>query len=378
MFYPAIVLDNNSFSRDGTIKVRIASFFLENMVWDFSNDPTFIKKGYDELLKYDQDFNVSVLTPYGGGLNNGLFMLPRPNTKGLVTRIGDENSTKYIWVGSFSEAISEGVSIPNDRDNTSINTGAGFGSYKIDNKNDIILRTKSLDVPVNFNPDEDDPSPFDWSKNKTDNIVTIGTKKIKMTHIDFADGSLTPKVYQTFYMGKDFLYNPVTKRADIEQNKVQLDCFDLKVKTNNNESGASNEDEEEPTNLTSSYKQTANSFTITVNGKKKDEEGKFIDIKNVISITDTGEVVIYANEREENQAEIRIKPNEITIKANEDTTIVLNKDDVIVNSRDVIINATREVRLGDGNAQVVTTNSMLSNFKLAEGIILNSSQKVKA
>lgn len=357
MFYPAIVLDNNSFPSTGKIRVRIQKEYsnsINDLNWDLVNKPSFIAEGNeDPLLAYNQDFDVYVFTPFGGGENSGMFALPRVNTKGLVTKMGGPNSTEYIWVGSYFESSLGRLNIPSDKIYDTFKTGAAYGSYTLDDQNDIVLRTKSLNIPTTWKPTDSTDS-FNWKKQKTDNIVSLGRYKIKITKIDYVDSSLTPKIYEDVYIGEETKYKEDGSIDKVER-KFQIQCVDTKVVANKQ--------------LFSEYKQMADSFSLYVYNENTQKVTS-------IAFDNTGVITIKANKGSDISAEIKVSSTDI-ILTDGNTSVNITKDKVSLKADKEIALDANSISIGGGEKKVVCSNSDLVSFKTLDGLILSTSTKIK-
>lgn len=360
MFYPALVIDNNTFASTGKIKVRIAKEYLAPMAWDLSQNPTAVNEAYDKNLGVDQDFYAYVLTPFGGKDNNGMYILPRPNTKGLVTKLGDEGSTQYIWVGSYFENEAGRINIPNDKLFDDHKVGASYGSYDIEDRNDILIRTKSMTMPDTFDEKKDDHiNKITWAKQKTDNIVSLGKSKIKISHIDYVDANnvSNPQIYEDIYIGEEIFYKNNSQEIDRKERKIHTLCVDTF------KNGGSI--------LNSEVKQQADTFLIKVYDEKNSNT-------TYIEFTNKGEINITANYKNETETKLFVKPTEIKMVCKDTSIKIDNNDNIVLEAKNVVYVSSPEVRLGGGNQKVVTTNSVLNNFELPGGTILNTSSTVFA
>jgi hypothetical protein len=357
MFYPAIVINNNDFPKTGKIKVRIQREYLnplKEIDWDLVNKPSFINEGTEQKdLSYDQDFYAYVFTPFGGKENAGFFALPRPNTKGLVTKMGDAGSTEYIWVGSYFESTNGVINCPNDEVFETSRSGAAYGNYTLEDENDIILRTKSLTLPEGWK-NTDSTNSFNWKKQKTDNIISVGRKKIKIVRIDTTDAGLTPVKYEEIYMGEETTYKE-DGSVDVVDHKFRVQC----VGQNSSKK-----------QLNSIYTQKFDGVTLKVyNDSTKQESSIFFD-------NATGEVTINANKGSNVTAEIKLTPTAITI-SEANATVSITKDTIDLKADKAVTIDAAGINIGGGEKKIVCTNSDVLSFKTVDGIELMTSSKVK-
>ncbi len=204
MIYKAVVIDNSDFFKKGTIRVRIAGYFLRNFDWDLKEDyPGAAEEGESSNGSH-QDFNAILFSPLGGGRNYGVLFLPQINEKGIVSFLGG-NKRKPVWMGSIFEPSYgdnhsvEYTNIPSD-DPTKEGVdsdGALAGEHNMDadsledalNKN-IVVRTK--------NTFRGGASDVDWEQRPTTNIISVGEKALTFTHFSEDGGydGTTPKKWQ--------------------------------------------------------------------------------------------------------------------------------------------------------------------------------------
>lgn len=114
--FECVVVDNTTFWKNGRIKIRLC---LETNAGegfkDFSENPEFSRNFNKEVFGDNQDKNLEgegvvdhdnyaeLSTCMGGAFDSGVFYLPQPNTRGLVTRIYSPaaNIPRYVWIGAL-------------------------------------------------------------------------------------------------------------------------------------------------------------------------------------------------------------------------------------------------------------------------------------
>lgn len=160
--YECVVVDNTCFWKNGRIKVRINK--TGDGLQDFSIDPKFSRNFNKEKIGENDDDNLEgdgvidhddfaeLSTCMGGAFDAGVFYLPQPNTKGLVTSIYTAGATKprYVWIGALIPTYPENpVLRPIDK-NDYIET-INIPSDSLDNKNGFNNQTANFVKPENKN-----------------------------------------------------------------------------------------------------------------------------------------------------------------------------------------------------------------------------------
>ena len=202
MIHECLVVDNSNFFKDGTIRVRIKSFVLDPMsLRDMSTDPADsinIRGGqrYDvypngeKEFKYD-DEDVLITTPIGGSFDYGIFMLPQPNTWGVVGDLGSMNidggRCKYIWLGALPKynEQTKTISIPSDK--IEEKNGCNEGQINIDNPNaSFIFKQKDTKISESSEKinQEESQKTLNWKERPLYNMVVIDKDKIWIVHND--------------------------------------------------------------------------------------------------------------------------------------------------------------------------------------------------
>jgi len=356
MFLKALVLDTNDFRMTGKIRVRVASKFFGGMVWDLSKDSSFSEKGVsrgsgDDLgVVQHNDFDVYVFTPFGVGENNSLFYVPRVNSIGLVAPIGAIGSNDFVWMGGIFEQVlsdkkyEQAINIPSDKENDETMFGSINGRFTIDRDNAIILRTKSTKMPEDSSKIDDKKDWFDWKKRDTENLIVIDDFKMFQTHFIEYNGT-SPTRAQTLFMG--------TETTIGEDRSVTIGETKIKLQQYNTEDNVKKE----------------RSLTIS------DEEIVLYNYagttKNVLSLSKTAVDIFTTIDGKE--VEYRQSKNGITLTYGS-TVISVANNSIGINADKAVYISAPEVRIGNTNQRIVTTTSVLDNFKIADGVILSTSK----
>lgn len=349
MLYKAIVIDNSSFFRDGTVRVRVAGHYMGNIAWNLSdNYPEEVENGElpleDQYLpfNYNQDFNAAIMSSMGGGRNYGTFVLPQINETGVISFLGD-NLRRPVWMGSLFEPTRddsfnvEYANIPSDKMEAEGPDSDGLiaGEHNLDAesqedalKKNIIIRTKST-----FRGDDADS--VDWQQRPTTNIITVGAKEVKAVHFDEKDGwdETTPKKYQTFKISK---------------NQDDKESIRLEIKNDTDDKESSLELSEEGMKLFVRDGEDENIFNIT----SGDDGITFLDQygNSIIGNSDGLEV------KDENDNIITTNSGGITIDGGGD--INLKASNIIIDSNEVQLNGT-----GDTAVRFSKLESIITEFE---------------
>ncbi len=182
--YRALVTDTSCFEETGKIKTKISifnNFYVENNLLDgYSADK------HKESISRDR--LTSIMTPYGGGYNCGMFALPQMNSQGLVSFI-DGDPELPIWIGSVNLSKTSGdfleySDVPSDnlfQEKSSVDFDAlkkeTKKTYK--NKNSFIIRTKTNELDQN---DLTDYNKINWEVNQTENGLIMNKENLQLIH----------------------------------------------------------------------------------------------------------------------------------------------------------------------------------------------------
>ena len=207
MVYRCLVVDNSEFFKIGKIRVRL---FSETMpiekIKDLSSDP---KKRIDEYSNTFEDAEfapcnitagkvdvyATVTTPIGGANDYGLWYLPQPNTWGIVSNLYGYADGEYVWLGAtypvepLSDRLNEVINYigaPSDTDEENKSNLMKNGTINLEDKNSIILKTKSSEVVRDGegNIDQEESSKkLNWSAKPMENIIIINGNEIIIKHV---------------------------------------------------------------------------------------------------------------------------------------------------------------------------------------------------
>lgn len=182
--FRAIVTETECFRTTGKIKTRISIFnnnYISKDLLDSFDANTFSKT-------VERDKLTSIMLPFGGGIDCGLFSVPQVNTIGLVTFI-DGNTDNPIWIGGTSsnifstsgELIKSNYPSDNVYSNESIislnedSQKVEFNSEKI---NSFVIKTKTNELNDLSNPDS-----MNWEKNEIENGIVLNKNRMELLHV---------------------------------------------------------------------------------------------------------------------------------------------------------------------------------------------------
>lgn len=248
MIYEALVIDNADFAKKGTIRVRIKDYTVTPAsTGDLSEKPSYLinEVGGQQYVVNDTekqftytDTDVKVSSPIGGGYDYGLFMLPQPNTWGLVASIGNnwELSSRgnFVWIGALYKANADGdysentkISINIPSNTIAANNGVDSGTINLDNfSSTIVLKTKTTYISNSAEDIDESKSKetLSFKKQPTENLIIIDKDKILMTHNIVNDNNETIALatYQMSADGFNLTYN----------NKEKSVTSDIKLEAN--------------------------------------------------------------------------------------------------------------------------------------------------
>ena len=215
--YECVVVDNTCFWKNGRIKVRINR---DNQgLEDFAKDPkksrNFNKEKYgendDENLEgdgvIDHDDYAELSTCMGGAYDAGVFYLPQPNTKGLISTIYTAGAYKprYVWLGALIPTYPENPALrPTDKNDyietinipsDSLDNKNGYNNQKenfvkTENKNHAIVfkqketywSKKDGIVQDLINDEEETKKSIDWKEAPTLNMAVIDKSRTFIVH----------------------------------------------------------------------------------------------------------------------------------------------------------------------------------------------------
>ena len=187
MVYKAIVIDNSSFYKNGTIRIKIQKTKEPSQIdWELSLD-------YPRSIENVDLYEAKLSGAFGGGRNYGALILPQVNETGIVAFLDDGDDTP-IWLGGlfegfFADEASNLASIVNSPTDFSTD---GFGNDGVINgepnlKNpsqalnkNIIIRTKSTS--------RKSKDGLNWNKRPTSNLITVGDDEMILKHFFQGNG----------------------------------------------------------------------------------------------------------------------------------------------------------------------------------------------
>lgn len=202
MVHECLVIDNSNFFKNGTIRVRIKSYVLDpQSLKDMSSDPADsinirgnqryeVYKGGIREFKYD-DEDVLLSTPMGGAYDYGIFMLPQPNTWGIVGDIGSSNQEgekyKFVWLAAIPKTneYTKTINMPSDKLDSP--NGCNEGVINVDDPTSgFIFKQKDTYIEGTSEKinQEECKKTLNWKERPTYNMVVIDKKKIWIVHND--------------------------------------------------------------------------------------------------------------------------------------------------------------------------------------------------
>jgi len=354
MIYPAIVLDNSMFLKKGTIRVRIANYYLGKMTWDLSQNTNAITEGVDTKTFRHKDFDALVFSPIGGGKNYGMFFLPQVNTKGLVAFEGNmiERGLKCFWLGStFDPVYSEdkqnlnSINFPSDKVSANGPGEDGFYSQKSnleesDLNGAFIMRLKSTSLEDPTNPGQS-VDKINWDKRNTENLVVINKNKVLIHHADSYDEEYNEKEYQEISIEDgNVSVSSIYKNGD----NTKSASFKLEKDTDKNTLG----------------------FSLSIS----DPENKAVN-----SIVATEKKLTLTTTIDQDSSVMEQSAKGITFSFNKNV-VALGKDGISINAdKQKVHIVASEVHLGPKNGYIVTTN-FPGSFNLPNGMIIQASDTI--
>lgn len=214
MIYECLVIDNECFWQMGKIKVRVSKGIGQmELLKEMSQDPQQTIEEYSGMKIVDPDTDetdivetdtYAELSTCAGGFDAGIFMLPQPNTRGLVAEIPCAGSTpRYVWMGALmitdpaSGPIADVINGPNDRipedpnepKDDEMNLMNSFKQPNLDNPKDAnhIFIFKQKETKISKDDDgnidfEESKNSLDWKKARPYNLAVIDRARTFITH----------------------------------------------------------------------------------------------------------------------------------------------------------------------------------------------------
>lgn len=342
--FKAIVTDTSPFKQTGKIRCRISSshgyYVTDNLLNNY--DQTSYSK------EIEKDVLTSILMPFGGGNNYGLFKCPPVNSVGLVTFI-DNNPNMPCWIGGLANTnYSDNntiiqMDIPSDKlDNDEsliYNENSSEPITNIDDENSFIIRTKT-----NTLTDFSKPESMNWSSKEegfehyTENVLIMNKNKYTVRHIlDFKNNRY-----------EDIVFN----QDDENDNNFAMVRYHIADK---------------------------NIKYISLNQENIMIKNSFEDKITSINLTDECHIIIKSEEGESSKtdSQIMVTPTNIQVKSG-DATINLSRvsNDIQISADTININANDKLLLGQSGYFLVASPNPNLAFTLEDGSMLTSVGKI--
>lgn len=205
MIFEAMVIDNSDFFKTGKVRVRINNerLFNEDMR-DLSIDPDVsINKAGNEHLEIDGDqkeLKHSDVMAYvstgtiGCSYDSGMFIIPQPNTYGLVARLGYSfDDYKYVWLSGIIkfnelEKTIDGPSDSREKQNIlsaeDISEENGPTPNLKNPYNAFVYKQKETHIVRNDDDSisEESKTTLNWEARDLQNMVVVDKSKIYVYH----------------------------------------------------------------------------------------------------------------------------------------------------------------------------------------------------
>lgn len=230
MISEALVIDNSDFFKKGTIRVRVKKRVYSDVAFaDMAIDPkrsiedygqeTIEINGDERKFSYaGGDYDAYVSTGVMGmAFDAGVFMLPQPNTWGIVAKIGTSmDDDKFVWLGGITKfnELSKTIDGPSDKlpqenadENEENNTGEVIGEKNLVNEEEtpnltdpfssFVFKQRETHIVRDdeFNITDDNKSTLNWEERPLNNMVVMNRDKVYMYHNLYKtedDGTKTP------------------------------------------------------------------------------------------------------------------------------------------------------------------------------------------
>ena len=273
MLYECLVIDNSNFFKNGTIRVRIKKeVFSSTMMKDISINPQqsineYGGQRYEQYGEGDKEFkyndrDVRVMTSIGGAYDYGLFILPQPNTWGIVSETNsyDENNSdpRFVWIGALAmfNKQSKNINVPSDK--LDKKNGCNNGEINIEEPySELIFKQKETHMSDNSQKITDkSQETLSWKARPTQNMIVMNGNKITIVHniIDEENNSIG------------------SSTVEVNNEKIALNCINYEDNLTNkltlNNSGSFELSNEDPQNsIINSISADANNMLIYHNDK---------------------------------------------------------------------------------------------------------------
>lgn len=230
MISEALVIDNSNFFKNGTIRVRVKKRTYSDFAFaDLALDP---QKSIEEYGQEAIEVNGDERTfTYAGGdydayvstgvmgmaFDAGVFMLPQPNTWGIVAKIGTStDEDRFVWLGGITKfnELDKTIDGPSDKlpqenadEDEENNTGEVIGDKNLLNEENkpnltdpfssFIFKQRETHIVRDdeFNVTDDNKETLKWSERPLNNMVVMNRDKVYMYHNLYKtedDGTKTP------------------------------------------------------------------------------------------------------------------------------------------------------------------------------------------
>jgi len=359
VIYNALVMDNADFTKTGTIRVRIQNYYMGEWHQDLSSHTTDINEGYNAEAKTYSDFDAYIFSPIGGGQNYGLFILPEINTHGIIAFTGTplERGTHCFWMGTIftptfdTNGNINNINIPSDKISSNGVAADGFisGSPNFENglstsaayDGALVLRLKSTAIMLD-DQKKIKSDPLNWEKSNTENLVVLNKDNVLIHHPSAYDTNQKELAYQEINLSSTSSSIIMSSKSSVSDSAKT--AF---LKLANNSADLS--------------------FTLSVNDPKNSVVNSITVIDNSVTIKNSGS----------NNSTITVGDTGINLKYNNNASIsVGNGGEITIYTSGAIHINGGEVRMGTGNARVLTTNSNIKTYNCDNGMVITASDSI--
>ena len=230
MISEALVIDNSDFFKKGTIRVRVKKRVYSDVAFaDMAIDPKRSIEDYGQEsieINGDErkfsyaggDYDAYVSTGVMGmAFDAGVFMLPQPNTWGIVAKIGTSmDEDKFVWLGGITKfnELSKTIDGPSDKlpqenadEDEENNTGEVVGDKNLVNEEEtpnltdpfssFVFKQRETHIVRDdeLNVTDDNKSTLNWEERPLNNMIVMNRDKVYMYHNLYKtedDGTKTP------------------------------------------------------------------------------------------------------------------------------------------------------------------------------------------
>lgn len=230
MISEALVIDNSDFFKKGTIRVRVKTRTYSDVAFaDMSIDP---KRSIEEFGQETIEINGEERKfTFGGGdydafvstgvmgmaFDSGIFVLPQPNTWGIVAKLGNStDEDRFVWLGGITKFndLDKTIDGPSDKlpqenadESDENNSGEVIGDKNLVNEektpnltdpfSSFVFKQRETHVVRDdeLNVTDDNKSTLKWEERPLNNMVVMNRDKVYMYHNLYKteeDGTKTP------------------------------------------------------------------------------------------------------------------------------------------------------------------------------------------